>query len=238
MCIALSCSNSPTSGFEDIGEPLIRGAEMGGELFATIDPCPHHDPEFGLILYWGSGHHTPIKARPLADDGRKFLPGSKALSVIHTNPQAEYQSLLEAACVFRSPQNNKLYVLTSGDGLDHYAVVGHELADPFTERRRLGVIFRGNERFQNPGQVCIFKDAADQYWVAYHATDTLCPYVFDAQNNRHNRRVLCLDRLYFNEDSICIGHNNGTPTIGSQAAPITQVSNEAAAVTAPESTSH
>lgn len=216
-CVGVATSKNPEGPFADKGTPLLCG-----ETFVNIDPMAFDDPATGKkLLFWGSGFKA-IKVRELADDRLSFKPGSVASEVIHPIADSDpenYQKLIEGAWIFY--YGGYYYLLYSGDnccgGKAHYAVMAarsKSATGPFETMaeatgKKNSVILERNKRWKGPGHNSVVKDAANQYWMIYHAIDTtMQPFA----------RVMLIDKINFKNGWPSIV--TGTPSTAAKKAPI------------------
>ena len=181
-----------------------------------------------MILLQGRNYYTGVrdlkqlKFRELAEDRLSFKPGSVATDVIHpiSNGDTEnYQKLIEGARVVQ--YGGYYHLFYSGDnccGVNaHYAVMAarSKLAmGPFETMaeaagRKSSVILERNERWKGPGHNSIVRDAANQYWMVYHAINTAI---------KTFARVMLIDKIKFENGWPSI--ETGTPSTTAQKAPI------------------
>lgn len=215
-CIGVATSKNAEGPFTDKGTPLLCG-----ETFVNIDPMAFDDPVTGKkFLYWGSGFKA-IKVQELAEDRLSFKPGSVATDVIRPIADKDpenYQKLVEGAWMVY--YGHYYYLLYSGDNCcgenAHYAVMAarsKSATGPFETMaeatgKKSSVILERNETWKGPGHNSVVKDAANQYWIIYHAINTATP-VF--------ARVMLIDKIRFENGWPAIA--TGTPSITPQKAP-------------------
>ena len=208
LCLAVATAKSPRGPFTDLGKPL-----KCGESFINIDPMSFDDPKTGQrLLYWGSGFQ-PIRVQELAEDRLSFKPGSQPVDLIYPVKNEDpnnYQRLIEGAWVIE--RGGTYYLFYSGDNCcgdkAHYALMvarSGKATGPFetlaqAEGLPSSVILERNERWIAPGHNSVFRDAAGQDWVFYHATAAnkrqLSKEVL-IKGDRDTRRVMLMDRLVF-----------------------------------------
>jgi arabinan endo-1,5-alpha-L-arabinosidase len=209
ICFAKSAL--PT-GFTDTGSPLTQGGD-----FRNIDPCFFDNPiTRNHHLLWGS-EFGPIISTTLLNDGHMCRSYS-IQPVLFPQPDQPYENLIEglSLLVVHHEQRQRLYAFVSGDDAQiHYAIIGYELDFGLQVIRKLGVVFRGNKYFANPGQNSFVKDREGTIFMYYHAVDMRRPLL----PNRRYRRVMCMERVDITKDgNLIIG--NGSPSFTPQLAPI------------------
>lgn len=195
MHLALATSEQPYD-FVDIGEPL-SGSD--GTAYAMIDPCFFADPRTGRhYLYYGSAHE-PIRAVELAADGRTFR--SDPVAVLWPRPGVAYETLREGA--FVTFRHGRYYLWVSGDNTwaeRGYAVSVYwakEALGPFVPIPDPYLVLKPNERWDSPGQTCVFTDLAGDDWLFYHAVDTTDRFI---PGTRIFQRRMCMDRIRYTPD--------------------------------------
>lgn len=221
-CLAVATSDCPAGPFVDMGVPLLLGVG-----FEYIDPMVFVDPASGKwLLYWGSGFQ-PIRVQELGEDRMSFAPYSAPIDLIWPNPvKGAFPRLVEAAWVIQ--RGDFYYLFYSGDnccGPDaEYGVMiarSRSPTGPFeTLEEARGtphslMLFK-SERWLAPGHNSIVTDAAGESWIVYHAIDVNCPRQRQ-EDEINSRRILLIDKIYWRDDWPHVG----TPSDGTQAAPIT-----------------
>lgn len=206
MCLALAVSNEP-HGFTDIGKPL---AQIPGSTYRMIDPCFFYDAKSGKnLLYFGSAHE-PICVVETADDGYSFI--SKPVDVLQPKPGVQFESLREGAFITYQSKFDRYFLWVSGDNTwaeNGYAVSVFWSADPTTEFQPIPgnhIILKPNEKWDSPGQNCIFTDDNEVDWIIYHAVDTEDRYL---SGTDRFKRKMCMDKIFYNEEGWpSIDHNS------------------------------
>jgi arabinan endo-1,5-alpha-L-arabinosidase len=191
----------------DSGEPLVCGKGV-----EHIDPMAFDDPASGRrLLIWGSGRQ-PLRARELAADRLRFLPGSAAVELLAPDDGVPYRSLIEGAWLHY--RDGWYYLYHSGDRCcarePRYAVMVARARDPLGPyelfgggRDASGAILEADGRWLAPGHNSIATDAQGDDWILYHAYDA------SAFAGGARRRVMLIER---------IAYRDGWPEIGRAAA--------------------
>jgi arabinan endo-1,5-alpha-L-arabinosidase len=196
-CLAVATAPGPAGPFVDSGAPLLCGKGI-----EHIDPMAFDDPRSGRrLLIWGSGG-LPIRARELAPDRLRFLPGSDAVELVAPDAGKPYRSLIEGA--WMTYRAGWYYLYFSGDRCcaraPSYAVMVARARDPLGPfelfqggRDGNGAILETDERWLAPGHNSIASDAAGNDWIVYHA--------FHAQRfpEGDRRRVMLIDRIVYRD---------------------------------------
>ncbi len=197
MCLALAVSNEP-HGFTDIGKPL---AQIPGSTYQMIDPCFFYDAKSGKnLLYFGSAHE-PISVVETADDGYSFI--SKPVDVLQPKPDVKFESLREGAFVTYQSKFDRYFLWVSGDNTwaeNGYAVSVFWSADPMEQFQPIPgnhIILKPNEKWDSPGQNCIFRDDNEVDWIIYHAVDTNDRFNIGTD---HFKRKMCMDKIFYDEE--------------------------------------
>lgn len=192
-CLAVATSRTPQGPYADSGAPLLCGSGI-----ENIDPMAFDDPQTGRrLLYWGSGK-APLRARELAPDRLRFLPGSAPTHVLHPDAGRDYNSLIEAPWVVY--RRGSYYLFYSGDlccgARAHYAVLVARSGSAMGPFERFGAaILERSDAWYAPGHPAVAHDDAGGDWLIYHAVDA-----HDAtRSGRHAGqgapRVLMMDRI-------------------------------------------
>lgn len=196
-CLAVATAPDPRGPFADSGTPLLCG-----EGLEHIDPMAFDDPRTGRrLLIWGSGG-LPIRARELAPDRLRFLPGSTPVELVAPDAGRPYRSLIEGA--WMTYRDGWYYLYFSGDRCctrePRYAVMvarARQPLGPFEHhpggRDGSGVILEADERWLAPGHNSIISDAAGDDWIVYHA--------YDARRlpGGDRRRVMLIGRVVYRD---------------------------------------
>jgi arabinan endo-1,5-alpha-L-arabinosidase len=196
-CLAVATAPGPRGPFADSGTPLLCG-----EGLEHIDPMAFDDPRTGKrLLIWGSGGMA-IRARELAPDRLRFLPGSAPVELVAPDAGRPYRSLIEGA--WMTYRDGWYYLYFSGDRCctrePRYAVMvarARQPLGPFEHypggRDGSGVILEADERWLAPGHNSIISDAAGNDWIVYHAR----PAQRFADGDR--RRVMLIGRIVYRD---------------------------------------
>ncbi len=196
-CLAVATALDPLGPFVDSGAPLLCGKGV-----EHIDPMAFDDPRSGRrLLIWGSGG-TPLRARELAPDRLRFLPGSDAVDLVAPDAGRPYRSLIEGA--WMTYRDGWYYLYFSGDRCctrePRYAVMVARARDPLGPfehfqggRNGSGVILEADERWLAPGHNSIASDAAGNDWIVYHA------YHARRFPDGDRRRVMLIDRIVYRD---------------------------------------
>ncbi|RYY19044.1 MAG: hypothetical protein EOP41_10110, partial [Sphingobacteriaceae bacterium] len=212
MCLALAVSNEP-HGFTDVGKPI---AQLPGSTYRMIDPCFFYDAKSGKnLLYYGSAHE-PISVVEVDNDGYSIL--SKPIDVLQPKPGVQYESLREGAFVTYQEKYDRYLLWVSGDNTwveNGYAITVFWSDDPQKEFQPIpqNLVLKPNERWDAPGQNCIFTDTAGEDWIIYHAVDPKDRFV---GNTRALKRQMCMDRIFYDEEGWPY-IEGGSPTFEPQA---------------------
>jgi arabinan endo-1,5-alpha-L-arabinosidase len=166
-----------------------------------IDPCFFADPKTNRhYLYYGSAHE-PIRAVELAEDGFTFL--GPPVEVLWPRDGVRFETLREGAFMTYHSHYDRYYLWVSGDNTwaengyavsvfwSNNALTGFE---PIPERH---IVLGPNKHWDSPGQTCVFRDAASEEWLVYHAVDVADRYI--TGTDRFLRKM-CLDKVLYTAD--------------------------------------
>ncbi len=160
------------------------------------------DPRTGTrLLLWGSGG-MPIRARELAPDRLRFLPGSAPVELVAPDAGRPYRSLIEGA--WMTYRDGWYYLYFSGDRCctraPRYAVMvarARQPLGPFEYHEGTwdgnGAILETNEVWLAPGHNSVVTDASSNDWIVYHA--------YSAQRfpGGDRRSVMLIDRIEYRD---------------------------------------
>ena len=226
FCLGVATSGAAAGPFAPSERPLKCGLSC-----VNIDPMAFDDPRTGKkYLYWGSGFQ-PIRVQELSDDRMSFRAGSRPVELVSPDKGVPFQTLVEGAWVVE--RGGWYYLFYSCKNCCHgplqeikYAVMvarSRSATGPFeTLARATGArdsaILRRHESWIAPGHNSVFRDAAGQEWMAYHAIDVRRPYLEqEVSGDRSVRRVMLVDRLRWAGGWPCV--EGGTPSVGARPAP-------------------
>jgi len=184
--IGVAVANNPAGPFKDLlGKPLIGEIHNGAQ---PIDQFVFHDTDGEYyMIYGGWGHCNMVH---LKSDFTGLLPFKNNEYYKEITPQG----YVEGPLLF--VRNNKYYLMWSEGGWTgpDYRVayaIADSLAGPF---KRIGTVLKQDARIATgAGHHSLFHVATkDEWYIVYHRRP---PGETDA-----NRRVVCIDRMYFDNN--------------------------------------
>jgi len=200
--IGVATSTSPLGPWTDAGKPVVYPRRGGGgcNFYWTYDPDVLVTSDGKAVLYYGS-YYGGIEARQLTADGLRSIEDSAKPITIPNR--------YEGANVVE--KDGKYYLFASASNCCNGPLTGYQVFagrsnhpfGPFVDREgvslldsRVGgtpVLTLNGNRWVGGGHNSVFRDAAGNWFTAYHAIDRNEPY-FEGDVG-YTRRPLMLDRL-------------------------------------------
>ena len=224
-CLAVAVADEPAGPFVPEREPLVCGPS-----FQHIDPMLFHDDATGkLLLFWGSAG-LAIRAQEMSEDGLTFAEGSEAERVLLPG-DFPHERLIEGAWV--TERDDFYYLFYSGDNYcgeerSNYAVMvarATAALGPYEKYaaaagRDDSVVLDADERWDGPGHNSVFRDAAGEDWMLYHAIDQTNRFHEGVRNPDpcQVRRPMLMDPITYENGWPRVG-DDGTPSEGPRPAP-------------------
>lgn len=179
--IGVAKAESPTGPFRDLlGRPLIAEYHFGAQ---PIDAHAFCDDDGRCYLYYGGWRHAVVVE--LAADMASFIG---AFQEITPEDYVEGPFMLKR-------QGTYYFMWSEGSwGDPTYGVAYARAPSPHGPFERIGTILRGNAEIgTSAGHHSILQiPERGETWIAYHRRPP-------GETNRHHR-VVCLDRLYFDDE--------------------------------------
>jgi arabinan endo-1,5-alpha-L-arabinosidase len=211
LAIGVAHATAPTGPWIDEGHPLIR------HPIGVIDPTFFADDDGQQYLYWKvdgnqRGEPTPILVRPLAADGRSFVPSTRAREVLRNDPASFEGGVVEAPSLVR--KGGLYYLFYSANVYDGRYVTGVARArspfGPFEKEDR--PLLESNDRWLGPGHGSVVRTGGED-WFVHHAW----PATGTGEINEKAGRWVLLDRVRWSDGWPRFRYRSST--IGPQRAP-------------------
>lgn len=210
--IGVAVSSSPRGPFVDKGK-ILSSSEI--DVPNSIDPF-YFEEDGKKYLFWGSFHDSKnqgtygveLTANGLAlKDGNKKIKiaaGDWEAVVIHKRAGYYYMFGSKGTCC--EGANSKYHVLV-GRSKSLFGPFLDKNGKNIAERGNGSVVLKGNDKIVGPGHNSrIISDADGKDWILYHGIE---PH-FAMLKNGVNRRLLCVDQVYWNDGWPLI--NRGSPS--------------------------
>lgn len=198
--IGAAVADRPDGTFADLGT-IVKNA---------IDAHMFLDEDGKYYLYYAAYPEFRIHVQPMKNPLRRK---GKPVEVIRPDKAWEKTNVPITEAPWMLKHNGTYYLLYSGGSADtqHYAI-GYATAKsptgPFTKHPGNPIVKKGNGIF-GPGHVSVTEDRIGTLWMVYHQ---------QMDNTRGWNRIICIDRLWFDENGVL----HGNATRGTmQDAPVT-----------------
>lgn len=184
--IGVAVSESPEGPFRDaIGKPLVGEIVNGAQ---PIDQFVFHDDDGSWYMYYGGWQHCNVVK--LADDllGLSCFPDGTVYREITP------EGYVEGPFMFK--RDGRYYFMWSEGGWTspNYCVAYAVSDNPFGPFKRIGKILQSDpEVGTGAGHHSVLQiPGRDEWYIVYHR--------HPIGSTDGNDRVVCIDRMYFNED--------------------------------------